>query len=355
MVMGLIDDLLAQETAPQVSLLTQPDSYLAEQGNLRGIQVLGLDLFRKFSTPAIPLLLSATIGTRAFDVTHVHGLRAAHWATLLPGQRRLGSVVYTVHGIHQQGWPAPARWLANRADRRAMRRADATVFVSQSDLTIAKACRLISGTERAPVIPNGIAIQEVDSYQGDTRDVDVAFVGRLDWAKGPDRAAGALAALARKGFRCIMAGDGEMRQHCQRLLSSEAGGDQVEWLGPLSRAQTLELLSRSKIVLMPSRSEGLPLLPMEAMALGAVVVASRLPGIAEVVSDGESGVLTDSNRETMVATVCSLLDDVDWISRLRTIGRQRVCERFDRKRSSNAYLRLYKTLNRSCTGDEPPD
>ncbi|MBZ8143207.1 glycosyl transferase family 1, partial [Rubrivivax gelatinosus] len=97
--------------------------------------------------------------------------------------------------------------------------------------------------------------------------------------------------------------------------------------------------------IMPSLWEGLPLLPMEAMALGVPVVATRSPGTAEVIDDGRTGVLVASGDEcALTQQVRGLLGDEQRWRTLQANGLQRVGEAFGQVRCLSEYEALYERV-----------
>lgn len=346
-VLGLVDRLLAAG-ARELALVSQPDSYLQQQASQRGLDFFGLDFFGLPGDPRIVRRLAEALGTRTFDLSHVHGLRAAHYAASPELRPALGRIVYTVHGLHQMHWPQPARWLANVAERRVMRRVDARVFVSQADLAAAGQAALLGAALSAQVIPNGIDLEAVRHHSCAEQDIDVAFVGRLDRPKGPLAAARVLATLATEGYRCVLAGDGPLSAATAEVLANAPGGALVGRRGALAHGDALDLVARTRILVMPSLWEGLPVLPMEAMALGVPVVASRLSGIAEVIADGRTGVLVEcGDQQAFVDAVRALLDDPSRLQSMRTAGLERVRQCFDQARTFAQYRDLYERLGRS--------
>ncbi|MBK1614425.1 hypothetical protein CKO44_13195 [Rubrivivax gelatinosus] len=341
-VLGLVDHLAG--AAAELVLVSQPGSYLEQQARRRGVDFIGVDFFGQPGDPRITQRLARALAGRRFDLTHLHGLRAAHYVAGLPA-RVPGRLVYTVHGLHQLHLPGPLRWLANVAERRVMRRVDARVFVSHADLGAARRHALLAACAEAEVIHNGVDVQALRSHARAERDVDVAFVGRLDRPKGPLAAARVLAALAAEGRRCVLAGDGPLRDATHRALQATPGGRQVRCVGALPHDQALALVASARVLIMPSLWEGLPLLPMEAMALGVPVVATRSPGTAEVIDDGRTGVLVASGDEcALTQQVRGLLGDEQRWRTLQANGLQRVGEAFGQVRCLSEYEALYERV-----------
>lgn len=92
-------------------------------------------------------------------------------------------------------------------------------------------------------------------------------------------------------FLCIIAGEGPQRAALQRLISDLKLSENVRLLGYCSRVELDDLYSMSDLVVLTSRSEGIPLVLMEAMARGKVVLAPGITGIPELVLDGKTGFL----------------------------------------------------------------
>ncbi len=160
------------------------------------------------------------------------------------------------------------------------------------------------------VIPMGVKLNPAIS---ESRPVGgkktILFIGRLTPIKGLDVL---LAALRGRGdVELIVAGDGEQRREFESLatqLSIDA-----RFLGRVTARERDDLLSASDAVVIPSltleggRTEGLPVVCLEAMAAGRPVVASRAGGLAEIINDGENGLLFESGDSQMLADKLKIL------------------------------------------------
>jgi len=92
-------------------------------------------------------------------------------------------------------------------------------------------------------------------------------------------------------FRCFIAGEGPERLALERLIADLQLGDEVKLLGHVERSRLADYYARADLVALTSRSEGLPLVLMEAMAYGKLVLAPAITGIPELVIDGQTGFL----------------------------------------------------------------
>ena len=121
----------------------------------------------------------------------------------------------------------------------------------------------------------------------------ILFIGRLVEIKGLDVLLRAME--GQEGWRLIVAGEGRERRSLEEL--SRAVGVDAHFVGRIGATDRDRLLSCCDAVVIPSRvlaggrTEGTPVVCLEAMTAGKVVVASRVGGLAELIADGETGLL----------------------------------------------------------------
>ncbi len=118
-------------------------------------------------------------------------------------------------------------------------------------------------------------------------------VGRLHPVKDHAfliKACAQLAAMAVK-FECSIAGEGRERESLEALIADHGLGQHITLLGHVESAQIGYLYDAADVVVLTSRSEGIPLVLMEAMAHGNIVLAPAITGIPELVTAGKTGFL----------------------------------------------------------------
>jgi glycosyltransferase involved in cell wall biosynthesis len=125
------------------------------------------------------------------------------------------------------------------------------------------------------------------------RALSLLAVGRLHPVKDHAFLIEGCARLRQRGtdVRCRIVGDGPLREELQKLVTARGLQKEVQLLGQVEHGCLSELYREADLVVLTSRSEGLPLVLMEAMALGKIVLAPAMNGIPELVSDGETGFL----------------------------------------------------------------
>jgi colanic acid/amylovoran biosynthesis glycosyltransferase len=118
-------------------------------------------------------------------------------------------------------------------------------------------------------------------------------VGRLHQVKDHAFLVRACAHLRARGlrFECLIAGEGPERRHLESLIRKYDLEETVTLLGHVPREQMDSLYQRADVLVLTSRSEGIPLVLMEAMAGGKLVLAPAITGIPELIVAGKTGFL----------------------------------------------------------------
>ncbi len=146
----------------------------------------------------------------------------------------------------------------------------------------------------------------------------VMAVGRLSFEKGFDLLGRAAESLASSGARVLLIGDGAERTALLRYAH-------LELLGP--RPDVGDLMAGADVIVCPSRTEGFPQTPLQAMFAGVPVVATSVGGTPEIVVDQKTGLLVPPEDPRALAdAIASLLHDPIRASALGAAGRVRIFE-----------------------------
>jgi len=253
---------------------------------------------------------------RTADLVHIHWLLAAPLG-LLAGK----PWVITLHGtptaraFEDLVLLRRAKWVVGPI----LRRAKAVICVSQV-LTAA----VTELGANAVWIPNGTTVpREVAS---EAEPPEVLFAGRMVEEKGIRELA-----VAAEGLNLVVAGDGPLRHVLPQAR------------GLVPHTELERLYGRAAIVVMPSHSEGQGVVAIEAMAHGRPVVGSRVGGLAEIVVDGETGILVPPRDSAALRrALLQLLDDGDLRARMGAAGRSRVSELCSWERVAPKVLAAYR-------------
>ena len=121
--------------------------------------------------------------------------------------------------------------------------------------------------------------------------------------------------------------------------------DRVTLHGTLSPPEVAQLLADADIACMPSSQEGMPGAVMEAMASGLPVVGTRVNGIAELVRDGETGLLVAAQDPAALAgALAVLVTDSPLRQRMGVAGRRRIVDELSLEQMVEATTQLYLEL-----------
>lgn len=280
----------------------------------------------------LPFLLGA-FWTRAgalarrSDVVHAHWIPAGLIA--LTSWSRRAPVVVTVWGsdlalLRLRGLGPPVR--------RALRGAARVIAVSEAmardlvALGIPREKVTVVLTAIDPLPPPALPRAELRARLGLPADRPLAlFLGRLSPVKGPDVLIDAVRLLRdRQPEACfVLAGDGQLRAPLEEAVQAQGLQGQVMFAGFVARENVADYLAASDLLVLPSRSEGLPHAVLEAMAFSLPVVASAVGGVPEAVSDGVTGALVPPEDPRALADALeSLLADAERRAAMGAAGRQ---------------------------------
>jgi glycosyltransferase involved in cell wall biosynthesis len=152
----------------------------------------------------------------------------------------------------------------------------------------------------------GVEVPDLSRREPTPGPMTLLSVGRLHPVKDHAFLVRACHRLKREeiSFLCQIAGDGPERPHLARLVTDLGLENEIQFLGQVSRERLRLLYRAADLVVVTSRSEGIPLVLMEAMAQGTPVLAPAITGIPELVLPGQTGFLYEpGSLESFVASL----------------------------------------------------
>ena len=221
--------------------------------------------------------------------------------------------------------------------------ADVVLAVSEASAMALQSAYGLSGVQ---VVPNAApTVAPFERRQpGPGEPVEVAYLGGFaNDAKGGDVMVAALQlALAREPrLRVTLAGPGETPAAAAELIADH---EAVTWAGWLDAGGKDELLRRVPVFAMPSRSEGLPMALLEAMAYGMAIASTSVGGIPEVLESGVEGLLVPSeDPQALADALCRLAGDQELRQRLSEAALARARE-LDEVEVAGRLAALYASL-----------
>lgn len=139
--------------------------------------------------------------------------------------------------------------------------------------------------------------------------ITILYVGSLLRLKGVNYLVEAMRIIARdhKRVRLLIIGDGACRSELEAQVRDLCLEDSIFFIGRIKNEEICNYMSQASIFVLPSLSEGLPLVVLEAFAAGLPVIATRVGGIPEILEDGKNGFLVEPRNPEEIAKNISLL------------------------------------------------
>jgi glycosyltransferase involved in cell wall biosynthesis len=289
-------------------------------------------------------------------IIHTHTSKAGLLGRVAARLSGVPIIVHTFHGlvlkehyghIKTNGVRAVERWLG--------RLSDCLITVSDQDKKDLIALRVASA-KKIEVIPLGLELKQfIDNRKQrgvlhrelglDSTTRLVGIIGRIVPIKNHrlffDAMARVLAEYATAHL--VVAGDGDLRPEMECYVRKVGIEKKVSFLG--WRHDLAQLYTDLDVVVISSKNEGTPVTAIEAMAAGRPVVATRVGGLPDVISDGITGYLvTPDNVEQLASAVKRVLREEEITNRLICRAREAVKHKFGVERLARDMDLLYRRL-----------
>jgi glycosyltransferase involved in cell wall biosynthesis len=247
----------------------------------RSLLLLGA-LFRIIRDEEIEIVCLGLVGPETFLIALLQQLLAFRLVVYLRGGELR-------HYVKQSG---VIRWSLQRC----LAACHAAIAVSDTLREESAAFQPLAA-QKIFVVPDAIDPAAVRGQAAERRDRPYAlFAGRLQPVKGVDRLIEAFGQIARAApdLDLLIIGTGPLEANLRKLAADLGLGERVCFLGERERGDVFSLIGGCEFVVLPSHAEGCPVIVLEAMAAGKMVIGSRVKGIAELVEHERTGVLFDA-------------------------------------------------------------
>jgi glycosyltransferase involved in cell wall biosynthesis len=196
--------------------------------------------------------------------------------------------------------------------------------------------------DKIRTLPNAVDTQRFTPPDQKEPLYDLIFVANLIPRKRPDLFLELAARVkqSRDDFKALVVGDGPEKERLLHQVRGLGISDQVTFAGHVSHTE--DHLHRSRLFVLPTRLEGLPVAAIEAMACGIPCVISNVNDISDLVRTGENGILVDdfSDIEAVAGAITDLLDDEEEYSRLSSNAVQSVVEGYSMSAASRVWQKI---------------
>jgi glycosyltransferase involved in cell wall biosynthesis len=324
--------------------------WLEERLREAGVEVICVE-WKHWWDLKLPRALAEIIREREIDLVHSH-LPDQNFYSCLAGRMTGCPVVVTYHGpVELHDANRLRGWLKLRTVKSTAAR-----VVVVCDFVREMLSKIGFAERQLHRIYNGIAIERFRSAVRGTLRLElklpagamlVGMVGNVRGPKGQEHFIRAARRIADKESAAHFVISGDLHPTLTpplRLLVNELGlQEKVHFLG--FRSDVPHVLADLDVFVLPSTSEGFPLVVLEAMAASRAVVATRCGGAEETVVDGKTGLLVPvGDDEAIAEAVMKLLHDPQLRAQLASAG-HRECTR---SYSVSTMIESYESLYREC-------
>jgi phosphatidylinositol alpha-1,6-mannosyltransferase len=285
-------------------LFYRPLYRLSEIGTALKLSMAAARLAWRYRVKAICIADDETVGWLVMFAKHVLRRRA---------------LIYC-HGDDLQGDEAErrrrSRWFGMADTIVAANRYAMDLLITRFGVPPQKIVLITNGVDLAAFYPEPPPAALAEQYGLEGRRVMLTLT-RLVPRKGIDKVLEALPAVAAKfpDLLYLVVGEGPQREDLQKMTQSLGIESLVKFAGAVAHGETRHFYNSAQIVLLPNRVEdgdadGLPLVFLEANACARPVIGGKAAGSAEIIHDGENGVLVDGRDSgEIAAAICALLGD----------------------------------------------
>lgn len=266
--------------------------------NERKIKHLKLDKFDYKS-------VKKTIEEFKPDIVHAHDIKTSVMATITCGKKI--KIISHVHGNHENMRKVNIKTLLyNHYSKKISK----IIWVSQSafDNYIFKNKIKEKSIILYNVINKEEIIKNIEKDKNKYGTFDIIYLGRLTYAKNPERLINIINNIKTKGYNIKVAivGAGELYDNIKNQIEMFGLNKNVRLFGFLTNPY--KILNTSKILVMTSRYEGTPMAALEAMALGKPIISTPTDGLKDIIKQKYNGFLSNDDSE-LENVIVELLED----------------------------------------------
>jgi len=287
------------------------------------------------------------------DVLHCHSVYPTAYLAGLCREEIGVPILLTSHGgdVYENN-PRVRKPVLYRRHVEAIKAVDR--FIAISRFTREGFVRLGAREDRIVDIPNGVdaepfalRVKRPEGFpDGIVPGKYMLFMGRLIKRKGVDCLLRAWGRLPRSSeARLVIAGDGDERERLVALAGELGLGERVCFFGPARGEAKIYLFQNAICTVVPSRTwEAFGLIVLESYASGRPVIASRLPGLEDLVQEGETGFLVDAeNAEQLAGAIDRMQSDRERADAMGKRGLSKVGD-FRWEAVARRHIEVYQSL-----------
>ncbi|MEM4406528.1 MAG: glycosyltransferase [Candidatus Methanomethylicaceae archaeon] len=316
-----------------------PSGALRQPLALLGIPLYDLHLFYKYDMTRVCELIKL-IQSNQYDIVHAHLFPSVLLTALASRKAKGPCYICTEHGTWNRrrkffGFRYLDRWIYSHYSK--------VICVSP---TVRQSLAQWAELElnRMVVIPSGVMVSEEDEGHS-VPTYDLIFVGRLEYEKGLDILFHALVLLRQRRLhpRLLIVGAGSQSERLRGLAARLQLSSQVVFVGYQSDVR--RFLREARIFVLPSRTEGLPVSLLEAMATGKGIIATSSGGIVDAVENNQEAILVPPGDASALAdAIAKMLEEPQRLQSMGRAAQARARSLFSVQRYVRETIELYEKV-----------
>jgi len=285
--------------------------------------------------------LRREIDSRQIDILVTHDYKSNFFG-YFAAKDSSAKQIAVFHGVT---WDNRKVTVYNWIDRRILRRVRRIIAVSKA--TAEYLLSIGIEQQRISVVPNAIEERLLKARSSERQHADyirVVAAGRFSFEKGFDMLLEAVARLRDRAprFRIYLYGAGPEEARLRKLVADRRLEEIVEFGGLVGNLP--ELFDDMDLMVMPSRSEGMPVVLLEAWARQLPVIATAVGGVPELIEDGRNGLLIEPlSVDHLVERLGYALDNPDQLRLFGQKGYQLVMERYTFRSQAPLLADIYRS------------
>ncbi len=283
---------------------------------------------------------------KKFDLVHVHLFPSLYWVALAKALSfSKTKLVFTEHNTTNRR----RGWLFRLTDRWAYKRYSRIVIITEEVGDMLRR-HLGASEEKFVLINNGIDVKKFreakpadrSQFKIDQNAKVIVQVSSFTEQKDQATLIRALPKL-KSDTAILLVGTGPLMDDCRKTAEELGVSERVEFLG--TRMDVPELLKMADAVVLSSHFEGLSLSSIEGLASGRPFIASRVPGLTQVV-EGAGILFPESDEDALATALNQLFNDDQYYQEISEKGSQRA-DQYDIDRMIDKHCTLYRELCRN--------
>lgn len=267
------------------------------------------------------------------DIVHAHNLPAA-----LPMKNASGKKILTIHGVYSEQVDLlhgkTTGKLSCTYEKDALTWADAITVITKEAYNYYTNLGF-----RVHHIPNAIDVSSLPTKADKRYEKQIIFAGRLSKEKGILT----LLEIAKdlpEDYHLLILGAGPEENKVKEATKKTS---HIHFLGYQPKEKTIELIRGSNILIQPSVMEGISSTILEAMACKTPIIATKIGGNKEILEDGKTAILIESDHGKIVEAIYTLMSEKQKAEKLREEA-FRTVQKYDWSHVGNLYLNIYESL-----------